>query len=148
MLCSEICDGAGVIIYTVKNSKLCFLMVQNKQKNFSFPKGKPNKDETVHECALREMSEETGLTENDLKFQTVDDEVVQFIEVSKKKKRVYYLAELIKSEYELDYDSTELEWVGLITFDKLMKIGDKQLKPRRKDIAKEVAKLVLKIENV
>jgi 8-oxo-dGTP pyrophosphatase MutT (NUDIX family) len=44
----------------VENEKGEFLLIYRK-KHWDLPKGKMDKDETMEECALREVEEETGL---------------------------------------------------------------------------------------
>jgi 8-oxo-dGTP pyrophosphatase MutT (NUDIX family) len=52
--------SAGGIILNTKNE---VLLVNEGDGFWGFPKGRPEKDETLLETAVREIAEETGLTE-------------------------------------------------------------------------------------
>lgn len=52
--------GAGVIIYDRINDAI--VIVKGNQDIYSFPKGHKKRVETMEECAIREIHEETGLT--------------------------------------------------------------------------------------
>ena len=54
--------SAGVIIYTIKNNTILYLILQYGAGHWDLPKGKIEKEETKQEAALRELMEETGLT--------------------------------------------------------------------------------------
>jgi ADP-ribose pyrophosphatase len=53
--------GGGLI--TNKNNEVLMILRRGK---WDLPKGKLDKDETIEDCALREVKEETGLTDIDL----------------------------------------------------------------------------------
>lgn len=57
---------SGVILIT--NSNKILLVKGRKRNKWSFPKGHIQGSETVHQCALRECYEETGITLNDLEY--------------------------------------------------------------------------------
>jgi len=51
---------AGGILHDINNDKV--LLVQSRGKLWGFPKGTKNDNETVEDCAVREIKEETGLS--------------------------------------------------------------------------------------
>lgn len=50
---------AGVFVHCIKNDKV--LIIQSKGNLWGIPKGKMKEEESVEECAIRELWEETGL---------------------------------------------------------------------------------------
>lgn len=50
---------AGVVVYNSRLDKI--LIVQSKGKLWGFPKGSLEQNETLYECAIRELKEETGI---------------------------------------------------------------------------------------
>ena len=55
--------SAGGIIYRIEGDKTYFLAVKNPYDKWTFPKGKVEEGETWQEAAVREIQEETGITE-------------------------------------------------------------------------------------
>lgn len=53
--------SAGAVIYTLNDSDVIYLVIEDNHGNFGFPKGHLEKDETLNEAALREIKEETGI---------------------------------------------------------------------------------------
>lgn len=53
--------SAGFIIYTITNGELLFLVLQYAVGHWDFAKGKIEETESLHDAALRELYEETGL---------------------------------------------------------------------------------------
>jgi len=58
--------SAGGIIYRVENGKNFFIIVKNPYDKWTFPKGKVEEGETWQEAAVREIQEETGITEAEI----------------------------------------------------------------------------------
>ena len=64
----EVCSG-GVVYHLSKGKKLKFLLLKHKNGNhWDLPKGHLESGESMSETALREVVEETGLTESNIKF--------------------------------------------------------------------------------
>jgi len=64
------CNCAGVFLIKEANGVLEVLLVETKRKQyqFSFPKGKRNKDEDTLTTAKRELKEETGIAPDKYKL--------------------------------------------------------------------------------
>jgi bis(5'-nucleosidyl)-tetraphosphatase len=54
--------SAGVVIYHIHGYERYYLLIKSTKGHWSFAKGKIEKGETKEEAALREVTEETGLT--------------------------------------------------------------------------------------
>ena len=68
------CYG-GIIFDETKQYVL--LVVKNDTGHYGFPKGKRNKNETSIQTALREIYEETSLTQEDLSFINMDKDITE-----------------------------------------------------------------------
>ncbi len=53
--------SCGAVLFSKSGGKTRYLLVKEKNGNIGFPKGHMEKGETEHECALREIFEETGI---------------------------------------------------------------------------------------
>jgi 8-oxo-dGTP pyrophosphatase MutT (NUDIX family) len=54
-------NNAGIIIYTIENGTIKYLLLFSTQHTWSFPKGGIELDETIQQAALRELFEETKI---------------------------------------------------------------------------------------
>jgi len=54
--------SAGIIVYTVKDKVIYYLLLHYPAGHWEFPKGKIEGGESKHVAAVRELQEETGLT--------------------------------------------------------------------------------------
>jgi len=94
--------AAGIIIYRKTGEGPRFLLLYHGGKYWNFPKGKPKEREGSFRTALREVWEETGITEKDLSFRDWF-KVQDSFSFQKEKKKIlktvtYYLAETRRSE--------------------------------------------------
>lgn len=55
--------SAGGVVYRVEDGRALFLLIRDSYRNWGFPKGHLEKGELPEAAALREVSEETGLTD-------------------------------------------------------------------------------------
>lgn len=55
--------SAGGVVYRVEQGRPLFLLIRDSYRNWGFPKGHLEKHELPEAAALREVSEETGLTD-------------------------------------------------------------------------------------
>lgn len=95
--------GAGVIILDSTGEKL--LLVLGKRHNkWSFPKGSKEPKETIKECALRELREETGIKNTDIQLKDQ-----YFID----RKYLYFIGYLINDEVKTKiFDKREIKQVS------------------------------------
>ena len=63
----ETTSGGIIYRYNPKTKDLEFLLVQDARDRWTIPKGHVEKGETVKKTAIREIAEETGLTDIDVK---------------------------------------------------------------------------------
>ena len=106
------------------------VLVCTKQDNYSFPKGKKKKGETILETAWRELTEETGLTQEHVKL--IDDFALDENSDRGNIATKYYVGLLIKNLEKLQFDPDELvkvEWIDIQDAYKLDKF-----KNRRKEL--------------
>lgn len=54
--------SAGIILYTIHENKILYLLLHYLSGHWDFPKGKLEAGETLTQAALRELLEETALT--------------------------------------------------------------------------------------
>jgi 8-oxo-dGTP pyrophosphatase MutT (NUDIX family) len=55
--------SAGGVVYRVEGGRALFLLIRDSYRNWGFPKGHLEKRELPEAAALREVLEETGLTD-------------------------------------------------------------------------------------
>ncbi len=61
---AEVCEvSAGGIVYRIADGEPTYLLIRDSYRNWGFPKGHIECEEVPEEAALREVSEETGLTD-------------------------------------------------------------------------------------
>lgn len=88
--------SCGIIIFTLNQQKLQFLLIQSKRDNFwGFPKGHQEENETDLETALRETKEETSLAPAILK--EFKASISYTVKNSTPKEAVYFLGEVSKN---------------------------------------------------
>lgn len=54
--------SCGAVLYTKKDNRIKYLLIQNREGNIGFPKGHVEANESEIDTAIREIKEETGLT--------------------------------------------------------------------------------------
>lgn len=85
--------SCGAIVFTRKEGRLLFVVVQEKAGAYSFPKGHMEGDETEAETARREIEEETGLRPQFLEGFYEQDEYDLAEKPGTRKRVTYFLAE-------------------------------------------------------
>ena len=86
--------SCGAIVYTCENSTIKYVIIRSKEGIYGFPKGHIEGIESELETALREISEETGLTVRLIDgFRTEDTHSFMRNSEARLKHIVYFLAE-------------------------------------------------------
>ena len=136
---------AGVIVFKLSpgNDKCVIVKAKSKgefsQPNFGFPKGKRHKNETIEQCAFRELYEETGISLAQITL--VDN--VHLIELSDRGNiaTTYLIGKFIDIEHEhvFTFDHDELESSELISVDRAYEL----VKRSRSDILHEAYNIIM-----
>lgn len=114
---------SGVLVFKENKDSHETLIVTGKKGGQGFPKGKRNKNESVFDCAVRELYEETGITKETIKF--LKD--VKFRE----KGILYYLAlRESQEEHIIKYDTNELKQVKWYDINDALKLVMKNMRVR------------------
>ena len=105
--------SCGFLIYRTQPQRSILLM--KHPKRWDLPKGHVDEGETNYECALRELVEETGILEENLRvekgFKFKDRYIVESKKGKKKKTLIIYLAELIHDVEIVPTEHEGFEWV-------------------------------------
>lgn len=119
----------GVIPIQKKNDEILFLLIQHRGGHWAFPKGHANVGETEIETARRELREETGIKDVDLRTDKVFEERYQKTKWREPKKKViksvrYYIGDVKTARIRLQAaEVRDHKWVTyaearkLITFE-------------------------------
>lgn len=108
---TEISAG-GIIIYRNKES-VHVLLMKDMNGNWTFPKGKIEKDEAIFDAATREIEEEVGVTDLELISELPVSTYWYFRRVSIKKTVHYFLFQSKsrqKPNVQIEEGITEAKW--------------------------------------
>ncbi|MDG1846384.1 MAG: NUDIX hydrolase [Acidimicrobiales bacterium] len=120
---SEVVLAAGGLITNTQGE---FLLVHRpRYEDWSFPKGKLDEGETLEQCALREVLEETGFVCK------LGDPVgsVTYVDRKGRPKEVHYWQmNIIDGSFLLNSEVDEIRWVsGLSAYELLSYVHDREL---------------------
>ncbi|HEY0671385.1 MAG TPA: NUDIX domain-containing protein [Longimicrobiales bacterium] len=117
--------SAGIIVFRRAAGECLFLLILSrltKRPLWEFPKGGVDEGETVLQAALRELFEETGIGEAEVKFIPAFERTEDYRFTSGRSDRrslihkqvTYFLAETSKAEITLSAkESSEFAWLNL-----------------------------------
>ena len=130
--------SAGAVVFRREKNKIYYLLLHYEMGHWGFPKGHIEKGETQHQTALREIKEETGLT--DIKFIGDFEEWYKYFFKLKGKNifkiATYFLGETKTKKIKLSFEHIGYKWLTFkdalkqITFDndkKILSDADKYL---------------------
>ena len=125
--------SAGIVLFRRDNEKNLFLLLKYPAGHWEFVKGKTESNESLHETAIREMREETGIT--DVQFLSNFEEHIQYTfeydELIIHKKVVFFLAETVTSDIDISCEHLDFAWLDYdtaletITFDNAKQVLNK-----------------------
>lgn len=124
----------GFVILDLKEKKT--ILVESPNGYLSFPKGKyeNEKDSSMMDCALRELSEETGITEELIEI--VPNKILSEYKRPGQCTIQYYIGTIKEPYINFSFDEDEIKSVKWYDIDEVNLLGS--LKKSRKDIFKEV----------
>ena len=109
--------SAGIVLFRKEESKNLFLLLHYPSGHWDFVKGKMEKGESIHETAIRETKEETGIT--DVTFLNNFEEWIeynfQYQGELVQKKVVFFLAETNTKDVEISHEHSGYTWVDYNT---------------------------------
>jgi len=105
--------SAGIVLFRKENSKILFLLLNYPSGHWDFVKGKMEEGETIHQTAIRETREETGIT--DIVFMNNFEEWIeynfQYQGELVHKKVVFFLAETKTKEISISHEHLDYAWM-------------------------------------
>ena len=106
--------SAGIVLFRNISNKNEFLLLNYPQGHWDFIKGKVEQNETLHETAIRETKEETGIS--NIKFIDGFEESVEYDFRFKNedihKKVIFFLAKTSEKKISLSHEHNDYLWLG------------------------------------
>ena len=102
----------GAVVYTVINNKILYLLLNYVSGHWDFPKGNKEENETEIETVIREIKEETGITDIMLQNNFRKDIFYKYKRDNKliSKQVIYYLAETNTLKVVLSDEHIGFKW--------------------------------------
>lgn len=107
----------GIIIYRIEGQAVRYLLLHHGGHYWNFPKGRPDGLETELDTALRELKEETGITEvklidgfydgYDYDF---DTEIEDGQKIQVNKKAIFFLGQVEETEVKVSPEHLDFGW--------------------------------------
>ena len=105
--------SAGVVLFRNVSHEKSFLLLNYPQGHWDFIKGKMEQNETPHETALREIKEETGIS--DIEFIDGFEENIEynfkFKHEDVHKKVIFFLAKTDEKNIRLSHEHNDYIWL-------------------------------------
>ena len=112
--------SCGVVVFTKINNEIKYLLIQNLEGSYGFPKGHIEQGETEKETALREVFEEVGLKVTLIDgFRTEDEHLIPQKEDTMKK-IIYFIGEYENQIF--NYQKEELSNALLTDYNTAMEL--------------------------
>ncbi len=105
--------SCGAVVCSRNNSELMYLLLQYEAGHWDFVKGNVEKGETEQETALRELREETGIT--DARFVNNFRQSISYFYKRKgslvRKEVIFFLIETKTTKIQLSFEHIGFEWL-------------------------------------
>jgi len=109
--------SAGIILFRKEEAKNLFLLLHYPSGHWDFVKGKMEKGESIHQTAIREAKEETGIT--DITFLENFEEWIKYSFQHQgelvNKKVVFFLAETKTKDIKISHEHQDYTWMDYNT---------------------------------
>jgi bis(5'-nucleosidyl)-tetraphosphatase len=109
--------SAGIILFRKEETKNLFLLLHYPSGHWDFVKGKMEKGESIHQTAIRETGEETGIT--DITFIENFEEWIEYNFQHQgelvNKKVVFFLAETKTKDIKISHEHQGYTWMDYNT---------------------------------
>ena len=131
--------SCGAVVFTKINGEIKYLLIQNLEGIYGFPKGHIEKEEKEEETALREIYEEVGIKVKLLDgFRVIDEHPIPK-KANTLKRIIYFLGEY--TNQEIIYQKEELSNALLVNYEEAINLFQF---PSSKRILKEANDFLLK----
>lgn len=122
--------SAGAVVFRKQNSKIYYLVIKYEAGHWEYPKGNLEKGEGWQQAALREIKEETGLS--DITFKPEFKETTKYF-YKKEGETVYkivtfFLGETKENKVRLSFEHKNYKWLEykealeLVTYDEAKEV--------------------------
>jgi len=109
--------SAGIVLFRKEDAKILFLLLHYPSGHWDFIKGKMEKGESIHQTAIRETEEETGIT--DITFLENFEEWIEYNFQYQgeliHKKVVFFLAETKTKDVKISHEHLDYAWMNYIS---------------------------------
>ncbi|MBT6143527.1 NUDIX domain-containing protein [bacterium] len=105
--------SCGTVVYTQVNGKVEYLLLKYPQGHWDFAKGHIEENESIVACALRELTEETGINKvqlidgffHELSYYYRQDAVAHY------KKVDFFLVEAFETQVKISHEHRDFKWL-------------------------------------
>ena len=106
--------SAGAVLFRRESKKILYLILHYEEGHWSYPKGHIEKKEKIEETTVREIREETGITELEFIYGFRESIKYFFFSDGRRifKTVVFLLAETPKKEVKLSSEHVGYEWLS------------------------------------
>ena len=112
--------ACGAVVFTRGNGEIRYLLAQNREGIYGFPKGHAEGEETERETALREIWEEVRIRPDFLDGFRMTEEYLLPKKGNIRKEAVYFLAEYADQEVKIQEE--ELLAASLVSYEEAMEL--------------------------
>jgi bis(5'-nucleosidyl)-tetraphosphatase len=105
--------SCGIIVYKEDLGTREYLILKYPEGHFDFPKGHVEEGEDDHTTALRELEEETGITEVEFAPNFKEKMSYHYVRADQKyfKEVYFFLAKTVQNKVKLSHEHLESKWL-------------------------------------